>query len=167
MAALHLLADLVPRHRAIVVVVEAAEDAAVVLAELLRRDPAVAVVVMSLEAIDHALAHRVQPERLILLERQAAVAVAVELGEFRPPCLVDLGLGEPVVVIGVEGLEQPFGAPVMAGAVMAAPAAAGQAHAGKGGDADGERAGGQQKLGRPRHLQTSLRCRCDDRQGSK
>ena len=42
---------------------------------------------------------------------EAAVAVGVELGELGLPRLVDLGLGQRAVLIGVERLEQALAGP--------------------------------------------------------
>ena len=62
--------------------------------EFLFRDRPVAVPVVLLEAADHALAHRVQPQRLVFGQAQGAAAVAVEGFQPLGADLVDLVLAD-------------------------------------------------------------------------
>src|SRR5918996_1452739 len=125
------VAQLVASHGAVAVVVEAADHLLEGRAELLGRDQAVAVVVMGLEAVDHALAHDIDPERLILLEAEAPVGVGIELREAALAHLVDLGLRDAAVIIDIEALEQlgAGAAPRAMVTVMPPPVATGEAHA--------------------------------------
>ena len=142
-AAAHvLLGDL-----AVAIAVEAHDHRIERSHELLDRDAGVTILVELLEAVDHTRVHRVQPQRLIFLEGQAAIVVLVERGQAVLADLVDLNLGDGAVLIGVElhhhALEMPATArpaSVMAAAMVAVTAlAVGQAGARQGRGAQGWR----------------------------
>src|SRR5262245_31239151 len=147
-------AHLVAGKLAVAIPVEPHDHAIEWLDELLDRDQTVAVVVVLLEPVDHALAHGGHPQRLVLLERELAIAVLIELGKTALARLVDLGLGEAAVLIGVVLLEQEYGAAVTTPAMMAAPAV-GTARSGEQEGAERQSPARQQQSPGRGHVRTS------------
>ena len=93
---------------AVVIVVEALDQVVEALAELGDGHLGVAVLVVALEAADDRLLHDLDPKRPILVEREDAIAVGIELLQLVGAAGVDLRLGDAAVLVGVELLDQPL-----------------------------------------------------------
>src|SRR3546814_3771401 len=79
--------------------------------ELLGGHLAIAIGVEILEAVDHALAHGVEPELLVLAEGKALVAVGIELAQALAAGLGDLLLAQLAVLVGGVGIEHEENVP--------------------------------------------------------
>ncbi len=112
MAAAHFAVLGVPD--AVAVAIHVLDHAGVTAAEFLLRYLAVAIGVMLLEPVDHALAHGVEPQRLVFADRQHPVAILVEFLQLPGARPVDLFLGQPAVLVGIEGPHHSHAATVTA-----------------------------------------------------
>jgi len=62
---------------------------------------AIAIIIMLLEAVDHTLAHGLQPERFVFGNGECAVAICVMLGQLRGAGGEGLLFGQAAIFVGV------------------------------------------------------------------
>src|SRR5262245_48849790 len=115
------LTEIVDRELTIAVLVEAIDQVRSPVDVLLPCHLGIAIAVERLKAVDHRLSHHLEPQPLIFVESQCAVAVAVEPLKVGIKRGVDLGLHELTVIVSIITLEECTPMVVMV-ALVASPA---------------------------------------------